>query len=106
MVGGVFLRAVRPSGAEFRRVASILLRLLAGAGGGYGLAALFAAALPPLLPLPRAEAVLTATMASFAVHATAILWAFGTRTVLRAWAGIALPALTLGIILLAGGHTR
>lgn len=81
----------------------ILLRLVAGVAGGYGLAALATLVLTATLPLPRVEAVLAATMASFALYTAAILWAFAARGVARAWAGIALPAALLGLALLLAG---
>lgn len=89
---------LRP-GAEARRIGGIVLRVLAGVGGGYGLAALFTMALSLGLPMPRAEAVLAATMASFAVHAGAIVWAFAASGPLRAWLGLAVPAAALALLL-------
>ena len=98
-----FRARLRP-GAEAWRRAGIAMRLLAGAGGGYALAALFTMVLAIGLPMPRAEAVLTATMASFAVYAAAIVWAFAAPGVLRAWAGMAAVAalLLLTLFLLEG----
>ncbi|HWX49389.1 MAG TPA: DUF3649 domain-containing protein [Roseomonas sp.] len=87
------------AGPGARRAGGILLRLLAGVGGGYALAALFAMVFSLALPMPRSEAVLTATMASFAVHAGTIVWAFAARGVLRVWLGLALPGLLLGLAL-------
>jgi hypothetical protein len=84
---------------------AIVMRVLAGVPGGYGLAALFAAVMSVSLPMPRADAVLTATMASFAVHAGAIVWAFAAGSVLRAWVGIVVPAALLGLaLMLLQGH--
>jgi hypothetical protein len=87
-------------GAKARRRIAIGLRLLAGVGGGYGIAALSTMALSTSLPLPRAEAVLAASMASFAVFTAAIIWAFAARGVARAWLGLAIPAALLGLALL------
>lgn len=103
-LGGLLRDRLRP-GAEARRIAGILLRLLAGVGGGYAVAALFAAALSVGLPMPRAEAVLTATMASFAVYAASIIWAFAASGVWRACIGLAVPAAALAALLfLLQGH--
>ena len=103
-INGAALRTRFRPGAEARRRAGIAMRLLAGVGGGYAVAALFTMALSIGLPMPRAEAVLTATMASFAVYAAAIVWAFAARGVLRAWAGMAATAalLLLALFLLEG----
>jgi hypothetical protein len=86
-------------GAAARRRAGILMRLLAGIGGGYALAALFTMTLSIGLPLPRSEAVLTATMASFAIYAAAIVWAFAAPGMLRAWAGLLAVAVALALAL-------
>ncbi|PWC27524.1 DUF3649 domain-containing protein [Teichococcus aestuarii] len=102
---GRAFRTRLPPGAALRRAMGIALRVLAGAGGGYAVAALFTAALSLGLPMPRAEAVLTATMASFAVYAAAIVWAFAAPGVLRAWAGLAAVAAALALVLfLLQGH--
>ncbi|MFC7555897.1 DUF3649 domain-containing protein [Pseudoroseomonas wenyumeiae] len=103
-INGTARRTRFRPGAEARRRAGIAMRLLAGAGGGYAVAALFTMALSIGLPMPRAEAVLTATMASFAVYAAAIVWAFAAPGVLRAWAGMAATAalLLLALFLLEG----
>jgi len=90
-------------GAEARRVAAIVLRVLGGVGGGYGIAALSTMLLSTSLPMPKAEAVLTASMASFAIFAGAIVWAFAARSVARAWLGLAIPAALLALALLIPG---
>ena len=90
---------LRP-GPATKRSAGIALRLLAGFGGGYGVAALLTVLLAATLPMPRVEAVLTASMASFAVLAGAIVWAFAAGSPWRACAGIAVPAALLGLALL------
>lgn len=76
----------------------ILARILAAMVGGYGLAAAVTLGLPALLPLPKAEALATAMMLSFALCCCAILWAFAARTAWRAWAGILLPTLLLAAL--------
>ncbi|RIX78657.1 DUF3649 domain-containing protein [Acidovorax cavernicola] len=79
---------------------AVASRAIAAVGGGYGLSASVAAALSIFLPLAgmdRANAVMTATMLAFVAHAVAALWAFGCATALRAWLGIVLPAVVLGL---------
>jgi hypothetical protein len=91
-------RACFNPGAEARRRTGILFRIVAGVGGGYAIAALFTMVLSAGLPMPRAEAVLTATMASFAIYAGIIVWAFAARGVLRLWAGMAATAALLALM--------
>lgn len=74
-------------------------RALAAILGGYGLAALSAAALAVFLPLSRADATLTGTMLSFLVYACAVVWVFAARTATRAWLGLLLPSAALGMAL-------
>lgn len=79
----------------------VAARATAAIGGGYALAALSTAVLALLLPLAKADAVLTATMLSFAIYACAVIWVFAAKTAWRAWAGLAAPAAMLGLLLLA-----
>jgi hypothetical protein len=106
------MRAARPSGAllawltpgqEAWRRLDVGLRVVLAVAGGYGLAALCTMLLSVTLPLPRVEAVLAASMLSFAVYAGAVVWAFAARSVLRACAGMAILAVPLGIALLLRG---
>ncbi|WP_241665548.1 DUF3649 domain-containing protein [Teichococcus oryzae] len=79
--------------------------MAAGIGGGYAVTALATMALSMMLPLPRAEAVLAATMASFALYAATIIWAFAARGLLRLCVGMAAAVMVLGLIVfLAQGH--
>jgi hypothetical protein len=75
--------------------ADILARVLAGFVGGYALASAASLSLSIVLPLPRADAVLAATLPSFAVLAGAIIWAFAARSAIFAWTGILVPAALL-----------
>ncbi|MET1115880.1 MAG: DUF3649 domain-containing protein [Comamonas sp.] len=83
-------RAVRKSAAWRWSVAS---RVLAAGLGGYAVAALGASAFTLLMVrmslMARADAVLWASFASFAVYTFAALWVFATRSATRAWAGLA-----------------
>ena len=74
---------------------AVASRALAGVAGGYALTSSIIAALALLLPLQRVEATVAATMLSFAIYAGAVVWAFAARTAWRAWAGIAVPLITL-----------
>lgn len=91
-----------PREAERARAAGIALRTVAAIGGAYALAALAALALTTTLPLDRADAVLTGMMASFAVHAAAVVWVFAAPSAARAWAGITATAVLLAAIAMLG----
>lgn len=76
----------------------IALRVALAVFGGYALACGFAMALPPLLPLPRAQAVLVATLLGFVVHVVAALWCFAQPDLRRVAAGLLLPAAVLASV--------
>ena len=75
---------------------SVASRLLAAALGGYALSSVIAVCLALVLPATRAEAVLTGTMASFAIYVCAVLWAFSASSAGRAWMGLSLAAVVPG----------
>ena len=94
------LRRRRPmlsEGAQYRW--AVASRALAAIGGGYVLSAVCSTAMALWLPLARAEAVLTGTMASFLVYTGAVMWVFAARTAWHAWAGVAVPSALLGAAL-------
>jgi hypothetical protein len=80
----------------------IFSRLLAAALGGYGIASLLATvlalALPLLSPLSRATAMLLATLLSFAVYAAVAIWVMSVSSARRAWVGLLLAGLLLGLV--------
>ncbi len=87
-------------------------RAVAAIAGGYGVAALSAAVLALCLPaafgMARSEAAMTGMLASFIVFALAVMWVFAARTAVRAWAGLAVAAAPLAVLLfvllrIAGG---
>ncbi|MCE4053712.1 DUF3649 domain-containing protein [Pseudomonas sp. Au-Pse12] len=80
---------------------AVASRALAAVLGGYLLAALASVCLTLLLPLPKADAVVSGMMASFLFYLLAVLWCFACRSAWRAWLGLLLPS--LGLALLAGG---
>lgn len=79
-------------------------RAIAAIAGGYGVAALSSAVLALCLPaafgMARSEAAMTGTLASFIVFALAVMWVFAARTAWRAWSGLAIAAVPLGLLLL------
>lgn len=81
-----------PAGPTWPWWGIIASRVVAAVVGGYGLATLVALAVAALLPVPRGEAVLAATISSFVAYLFAALWVFAARSAARAWLGLALPA--------------
>lgn len=76
---------------------AVASRTIAAIGGGYALSALATMALALYLPLHRAEAVITGTLASFVFYTGAVMWAFAARDAWRAWGGLALPSALLAV---------
>lgn len=69
--------------------AELTQRAIAGVFGGYALAYAFAAgsaALLSALGATRADAVVAGSIMAFIVYLAAIVYAFGARSTLRAWA--------------------
>ena len=78
------------------RVGPLLSRIVAAMFGGYGLAALASVA-ALALPMSKPQAVLTGMLSSFAVFAGAVVWVFAVRSARRAWAGLMVAAVPLGL---------
>lgn len=85
---------------EMKYRLNVFSRAVAAIGGGYAVAALATALLATLLSTPRADAVMTATMLSFAIYTCAVIWVFAARTAWHAWIGLVAPAALLGLGLL------
>lgn len=69
-------------------VLPILNRCIAGIFGGYAATVLISLAYIDASGQPRAEAVLSTLLLSFAVYSAAIIWAFSARTGLHVWLGL------------------
>lgn len=82
-----------------------LSRVLAAVLGGYGLASVATIFLSHVLPASLPEAVLGATLFSFAIYTAAIIWVFAAASAARAWIGLLLPATLMAALswLLASG---
>jgi hypothetical protein len=91
-------------GPGIRYRLGVLSRTVAAIAGGYGVAALAAAALALCLPTTRAEAAMTGTLAAFVVYPIAVMWVFACASAWRAWVGLALAALLPGAVVLAFGY--
>ncbi|MBB4817215.1 hypothetical protein HNP29_000572 [Pseudomonas alcaligenes] len=72
-------------------------RVLAALVGGYAFTYALTAALGRLLPLHPMDAMVVATLPSFALYTLAILWAFAARDAWWAWGGAALALPLAGI---------
>ena len=81
--------------------AAVAGRVVLATGGGYGVAALATALLSLILPMPRAEAVTTATLASFAVMVGIVVVVFAARSLGRAAGIVGVIACLLGVALVA-----
>jgi hypothetical protein len=85
---------------------SVASRAVAALVGAYALASAASAFLALALPLPREEAVQAGFLAAFGILPAAVLWVFAASTAWRAWLGLFVPGLALGLgvcILRAGG---
>jgi hypothetical protein len=74
----------------------LVSRIVAALFGGYALAALGSVAVLAL-PISKPQAVLTGMLASFAVYAGAVIWVFAVRSALKAWVGLVIVGLPLGL---------
>jgi len=75
-------------------------RAVAAIVGAYAMAAASTAVLSLALLMPRVDAVMTATLLSFTVYTCAVIWVFAARDALRAWLGIGVPTVVMGLGLL------
>jgi len=87
----------------WRYRANVAARVVAGTIGAYAIAALFAVAMARILPMPRVEAIMPATLLAFLVGPAVTIWAFLARGPWRAWGGIALLGAILAAIVWATG---
>ena len=83
-------RTISVSSTQLQRL-SVASRVLAAVVGGYAFANVVGIFLSRVLPMPRADAVLTMTLASFARYAAAVVWTFGARSARLAWLGLLVP---------------
>jgi len=95
-------RKAKP-GPGWRYRTAVAIRACAAILGGYAVSAAWAAALALLLPAPRVEAALTATMTALVIYPCAAMWCFGARTTRRAIGGLLLAAAPAAAVLLLQG---
>ena len=100
MSRAVFLPTGRfwPRNEPARVRVGVAVRTLAAIVGGYVLSSLTAAVLGLMLPMARVDAVMTGTMVALLVFPCAVMWSFAARSALRAWGGLLLPIVVLGVV--------
>ncbi|MBP0596486.1 DUF3649 domain-containing protein [Herbaspirillum sp. LeCh32-8] len=96
------MKSTTQSGPTAMYRLAVLSRTVAAIAGGYALAALCTALLAKWLPMGRADAVMTATMLSFAIYTCAVIWVFAARNAWRAWIGLGAPTLLLALVVWFG----
>lgn len=74
----------------------LISRIVAALFGGYALAALSSVAVLAL-PMDKVQAVITGSLASFLVYAGAVIWVFAVRSASKAWTGLIIVAVPLGL---------
>jgi hypothetical protein len=74
-------------------VSDLPIRGLLAIFGGYAVAAIWTVALARALPLVTVDATTAAALLSFALYATAAIWAFAARSISRASLGLTMVGL-------------
>ncbi|QXI39289.1 DUF3649 domain-containing protein [Pseudomonas xantholysinigenes] len=77
---------------------AVTSRSLAALLGGYLLASMVSVCVALLAPMSQVDAALTGMMLSFVFYLLAFLWCFACRSAWRAWQGVLLPSLVLGVV--------
>ena len=77
---------------------AVTSRVVAAAVGGYLVAALASVCFSLLLPIARAEAVVSGMMLSFLFYLLAVIWCFACRSALQAWGGLLAVSAVLGAV--------
>lgn len=86
------------SAASSRPWLDITLRSVLAIIGGYALTYACTAALARTLPMPRADAVITATLLSFVIYLALVLWSFSGIALQKLSAILATSTLALALI--------
>ncbi|WP_374608617.1 DUF3649 domain-containing protein [Diaphorobacter nitroreducens] len=92
-----------PRGSDgLRYRLGVASRAFAAIAGGYVLSALVATACAIWFPGTRAEGAILGMLVSFVTYTLAVMWVFAVRTAGRAWLGLLLPSIALGLAI--GAH--
>ena len=86
------------AGLPLRYRLAVTSRSLAALLGGYLLASMASVCISLLLPLPKVDAALTGMMLSFVFYLLAFIGCFACRSAWRAWLGMLVPSLLLGLL--------
>lgn len=89
---------MKPLASSRGAALALLSRIAAAILGGYALTAAFVIFLGAVLPLPKGQAVLAGSLASFALYTAAIVWVFAVANLKRVWLGLLLPAVVLAAL--------
>ena len=77
---------------------AVTSRSLAALLGGYLLASLGCICISLLAPMERVDAVISGMLLAFVIYLLAFIGCFACRSAWRAWIGVLLPSLVLGVI--------
>lgn len=67
---------------------AVASRVVAAALGGYALTSAATVLLALVWPAPQTQAMLWASMLSFAIYSVVVIWVFMARSATRAWVGV------------------
>ncbi len=98
------MNPMKPLASPPGQTLALLSRVAAAILGGYALTCASVIFLGAILPLPKPQAVLASSLASFAVYTAVIVWVFATPNLRRIWLVLAIASLVLTCAgLLLGG---
>ena len=78
------------------RNCDVVSRAAAAIVGGYAATTAVSILLARLLPMPKANATVTAVLATSSLYVCAIVWAFAARSPLRAWGVLSAVGIVAG----------
>ncbi|WP_437879795.1 hypothetical protein [Pseudomonas sp. LRF_L74] len=84
---------------------ALLSRTVAAIFGGYALTCALVIFLGAIIPLPKGQAVLAASLASFAIFTAIIIWAFSVESLRKLWLWLLIPTVLFtaaGLLIGAG----
>lgn len=85
-------------GLSLRYRLAVASRSLAALLGGYLLASMGNVFVALLAPMSQVDAAVLGMLLSFIVYLLAFIWCFACRSALKAWLGVLVPSLVLGLI--------
>lgn len=88
----------KPGAQSQMRPLAVMSRVIAAIFGGYAFSTISALFLSYVLPMQRADALLTGIMASFAIYTAAVIWVFAARTSIAAWLGLIVPSAAMAAV--------